>query len=140
MSDQTKEDLSRPTVEVRIPQVKLTLQDLGYLRSLAQDGPKCYIASAKLEKLRFLDLVAKATLPPTADAVKEVSREKAALIKEATDAIRKGEWQVAERALYTVRQREKSLEPKIEDVLTEKGKALLRNGEVKVRARKVGCV
>ena len=46
------EDLSRPSIEVKIPQVKLQLKDLAFLRSLAQpNGVHCNVGSNIKDRL-----------------------------------------------------------------------------------------
>ena len=133
-------DLSRPTVEVKIPQVKLRLQDLAFLRSLAQpEEVRCHVKEPVKERLRFLDLIARANVPPSDKKVAEATKEREKLTVELRAATDKADWIGAYNAAYQLRNMATRLNPRAEDVLTEKGKVLLRDGEVKVRARKVGC-
>jgi len=48
MKSTTETDLTRPSVEVKLPQIRLSLKDLAYLRSLSQDkSVHCYPGSLR---------------------------------------------------------------------------------------------
>ena len=137
----TVEDLSRPSIEVKIPQVRLQLRDLAFLRSLAQpNAVHCHVPENIMDRLRFLDLIAKANVPPSADAVREVEKEEAKMLAELLKEIEDKNWSRAEQTCRNMRYARERLVPKPKDVLTVKGEQILRTGEVVVRARKVGCV
>lgn len=134
-------DLSRPAVEVKIPQVKLRLQDLAFLRSLAEpNSVHCRVPSSVEDRLRFLDLIAMTNMPPSEKIVAEVEAEKIKLVKSLAAATEKEDWNQAGNDVYALKNLVSRLRPRPVDVLTEKGKVLLRDGEVRIRARKVGCV
>lgn len=136
-----EEDLSRPSVEVKIPQVRLRLQDLAYMRSLAQPGSiRCAVGSNVKDRLRFLDLIAQANVPPSEEAIAAAEKEEQEWIKTLTVAVGKKDWQAVHDMSYKLRYSRDKLKPKVDDVLTDKGRALLRNGEVVVRTRKAGCI
>ncbi len=136
-----EKSLTRPSVEVRIPEVRLRLQDLAFLRSLSQpDSIHCKVPDSVKDRLRFLDLIARASVPPPASKVAEVKTQSAAAVKELKEATRKKEWGKAQNAVYQLQSLNRKLEPTVNDVLTEQGKALLRKGAVTVRARQAGCV
>jgi hypothetical protein len=133
-------DLSRPEVTVHIPRVNLQLKDLAYLRSISQEGVHCALDSKSRDKLRFLDLIAQAKVPPSDAAIKETAKEKAKLLAALNTALESENWNQVNNASYSLQRLARLLEPTIQDVLTDKGKALLQNGEVSVKVRKVGCI
>ena len=133
-------DLSRPEVTVHIPKVNLQLKDLAYLRSISQEGVHCALDSKSRDKLRFLDLIAQAKVPPSDAAIKETAKEKAKLLTALNTALESENWDQVNNASYSLQRLARLLEPTIQDVLTDKGKALLQNGEVSVKVRKVGCI
>jgi len=134
-------DLTRPAVSVTIPQVKLQLKDLAFLRSVGQPtAVRCFPGRSVIDKLRFLDLIARSKVPPSDEAIKVAAKEKTELVKQLQAAVGRENWDDVYNVAYSLRSVVKGLEPREDDVLTEKGKALLRNGEVNVKVRKVGCV
>jgi hypothetical protein len=135
------EDLSRPSIEVKIPQVKLQLKDLAFLRSLAQpNGVHCNVGSNIKDRLQFLDLIARAKVPPDAAKVALAETDKAPIVARLKAEIASQEWEKAGKSIYEIQGILRRLQPIERDVLTSKGEALLRTGEVVIRARKVGCV
>lgn len=140
MNEQIENDLSRPSVQVTLPAVKLQLKDLSFLRSLAQPrAVRCHPQSGVLDRLRFLDLVARAKVLPSQAVRDEVHGNIAKLKADLKNATKNEEWSRVASIAYEIRRAKERLEPSEDDVLTEKGKALLRKGEVSVRVRKVGC-
>jgi hypothetical protein len=134
-------DLSRPEVTVHVPNVKLQLKDLAYLRSLSQpEDIRCMLDSKSRDKLRFLDLIAWAKVPPSDAAIEETAKEKAKLLTALNAALESENWDRVNSTSYSLQRLARLLEPTIQDVLTEKGKTLLQTGEVNVKVRKVGCV
>jgi hypothetical protein len=135
-------DLSRPEVTVHIPNVKLQLKDLAYLRSLSQTDSThfCALDSKSRDKLRFLDLIAQAKVAPSEATVADVAKEKALCLKQLHASLESESWEAVNSASYMLQRLARRLEPTVQDVLTEKGKSLLQNGEVSVKVRKVGCV
>lgn len=133
--------LSRPKVQVKIPNVTVRLADLAFLHSLSQPRAiRCHPSRSTLDRLRFLDLIARASIQPTKEAKAAVEQARRQLAAELNKAIRVKDYAAVGSAAYALRRLRAQLEPKEDDVLTEKGKALLEHGEVKVRVRKVGCV
>jgi hypothetical protein len=134
------EDLSRPSIEVKIPQVKLQLKDLAFLRSLAQpNGVHCNVGSNVKDRLQFLDLIARAKVPPDVAKVTLAEAEKIPIIARLKTEIECQNWEKANQSVYQLQSIQRRLEPIERDILTVRGEALLRTGEVVVRARKVGC-
>ena len=134
-------DTSRPGVKVVIPQIKITLQDLAFLRSLAQPRSlRCHPGSKTIDKLRFLDLIAKAPVPPTPQTVSEVAKSRIEWENKFNTAHHSRDWKAVHSISYELGRLDDRLKPSEDDVLTEKGKKLLESGEVEVRVRKIGCV
>ena len=133
-------DIARPEMEVKLPLVKLTLADLAYLRSLAQKDAsvRCHPSEKTLDKLRFLDLIARAKVPVTSEKVEEINLAIEGEFNRLKDLFETRQWYAISG--YKMLNLERQLEPTEENVLTSKGKLLLQNGEVKINVRKVGCV
>lgn len=133
--------LVRPAVNVRIPEVKLQLKDLAYLRSVSQPKSlRCHPGSTVIDRLRFLDLIARANVPPSPETVMEVRKKTAELLPKLKAAIKKQDWHEANNLTYSLQREKDRLKPSEDDVLTERGKTLLSQGETTVKVRKVGCV
>lgn len=136
-----KEDLSRPAVEVKLPEVRLRLEDLAYLRSLTQEkAVRCHPKNGVLDRLRFLDLIARAKVQPSAEVVADVREKTAKLKRDLHEAVKKEDWDDVRGAAYNLERERNRLDPHEDDVLTEKGRLILKNGDVRVRVRKAGCV
>jgi hypothetical protein len=134
-------DLSRPEVTVHIPNVNLQLKDLAYLRSLSQpEEVRCMLDNKSRARLQFLDLIAQAKVPPSEATVAAVGKDKVAMLSKLHAALEAECWDAVNNASYNLQRLVRHLEPTVQDVLTEKGKSLLQNGEVNVKVRKVGCV
>jgi hypothetical protein len=135
------EDLSRPSVQVKLPQVRLTLEDLAYLRSLTQEKAlRCHPNERILNRLRFLDLIARAHVQPTPETIEKANLERGRLLSELQALVASRAWEKLIMVAYALRALEQSLQPVEDTVLTSHGKKLLRDGEGIVRARKGGCV
>ena len=137
----SKSDLSRPKVLVKIPEVRLQLRDLGYLRSLAMpDSPKCHVGTNVTDRLRFLDLIGRAKVPKSEAVLRQIAEEVKGLRTKLDIAVNTGEWAAVSAIAYELKRAAERTEPIECDVLTERGRQLLRNGEATVKIRKVGCV
>ena len=135
------DELVRPSLNVKVPEVKLRLQDLAYLRSLGNPTEiRCRPTTAVVDRLRFLDLIARANVPPNQKALAQLDAEKAGYIIKLKKAVEDERWQEAAMLCYSLRTNDSSREAKPQDVLTDKGKRILLDGEVRVRVRKVGCL
>ena len=91
-------------------------------------------------RLQFLDLIAQAKVPPSEATVAAVGKDKVAMLSKLHAALEAECWDAVNNASYNLQRLVRHLEPTVQDVLTEKGKSLLQNGEVNVKVRKVGCV
>ena len=133
------DNTSRPSVSVKVPEVRLRLEDLAFLRSVEQPV-RCAASTSVINRLRFLDLIARAKVMPTEDEIREIETEKAAVMTALTEALKQEDWDGVSNAAYGLRSLRRRLAPREDDVLTDKGKALLLTGEVNVPVRKVGCL
>jgi hypothetical protein len=134
-------DTSRPKVTVKMPEIRLKLEDLAYLRSLGQEKAiRCHPGPRVKDKLRFLDLIARANVTPSPERTAELNAKIAEVKLELNEAVAAENWKQAERALDNIGGCLRELRPVEDDVLTDKGRALLLQGEVQVKVRKVGCV
>lgn len=143
MSAKTTEakDLSRPNVVVKIPEVKLMLRDLAYLRGLTQPKSiRCRVSASITDKLRFLDLIARANVPPDAALVEEYKRKVTESVPLLQKALDDRQWNVLDNLVSSLKWDLNALKPHEDDVLTERGREILATGQATVRVRKVGCV
>lgn len=126
-------------VEVVIPEIKLNLADLAYLRGLMPDQVRCTCPSNKTrDKLLFLGLIEEGDVPPA---------------KEAVDAFHLAQsegWPLIQKAAKTkdlevLRQGYDKFrylrEPKASKgwFITTAGKAIIKNGHGKSQISKRGC-
>ena len=141
MKSTTETNLTRPSVEVKLPQIRLSLKDLAYLRSLSQDkSVHCHPGSSTLDRLRFLDLIARAKVPRSPEILAKLKKEKEEALADLRANVITERWDAVVNNAFTLRDSTRRMEPSEEDVLTEKGKQLLATGEATVKVRKVGCV
>ena len=141
MKSTTETNLTRPSVEVKLPQIRLSLKDLAYLRSLSQDkSAHCHPGSSTLDRLRFLDLIARAKVPRSPEILAKLKKEKEEALADLRANVIAESWNAVVNNAFTLRDSTRRMEPSEEDVLTEKGKQLLATGEATVKVRKVGCV
>ena len=131
MSNQ--KDPTRPEVSVELPKVKLNIKDLAFLRSVSQPN------SAVLDKLRFLDLIARTKIAPTPEELAAFEDKKENTIRKLKAAVDTRNWKDVHEIACELRYM-KDLEEREDDVLTGKGMQLLSEGVVNVRVPKVGCV
>lgn len=133
-------DLSRPEVEVKIETVKIGMADLAYLRALTQPKKlRCAPSSKTLDKLRFLDLIARAKIAPTPEEMREWKTQFDEVVRKLDAARSKSDWTIVNNLSWELKTKRKP-ESVEDDVLTERGKRLLAQGNATVRVRKVGCV
>lgn len=133
-------DLSRPEVEVKIETVRIGIADLAYLRALTQPKKlRCSPSSKTLDKLRFLDLIARAKISPAPEDVKEWKAQIDESVRKLDAARAKSDWASVNNLSWELKTKKKP-EAIEDDVLTERGKRLLAQGNATVRVRKVGCV
>lgn len=133
--------LSRPEVKVSIPRVNLSLKDLAFLRSLSQPkSVRCFPNGSTLDRLRFLDLIARAKVPKSKEEIQKITSKIAVLKAELQLAVSHDDWKRAQGIVCDLIRQKDYLEPREDDVLTAKGEQILITGEVTIKTRKVGCV
>lgn len=128
-----------PNVEVVIPQFKLSLADLAYLRGLVPGNVSCSCPSSKTrDKLLFLGLIFEATIPPSAkDVFNFESRQKDSLDK-ISAAFKLKDWQSVSTLSHNLRF-PREPKPTKEFQLTDGGVKLLSVGHAKTAISKTGC-
>jgi hypothetical protein len=128
-----------PKVNVKIPDVKLRLEDLAYLRSLGrEDGIRCSIPRHHLDRLRLLGLVKIGTIPPTAKVREDAQKRIVELKAEAHRLMAAGEWERLSSVAWQLKGENSRLAPTKNDVLSALGRDLLEKGSVMVMMAK-GC-
>ena len=121
-----------PTMEVTVPIVRLSVEDLAYLKSMTLDGPRCAISNARLSKLKLLGLIKRANVGPLQTTV-SAFRKKAEAFKSSLPALARNEqWDAIQREASNLEYAKRRLEPHDEDVISSSGKALLTSGTVRV--------
>lgn len=133
----------RPSVEVRVPKVNLRVDDIAYLRSLQESNDNnkaaCAISHSRMSRLRLLDLIETKKLPVADSEIAKAKDKIAILKKEIINLVNSEQWDKISNFVYDAKRAKDNMEPRLRDVLTEKGKLLLKDGSVTVKMRKVGC-
>lgn len=126
-------------LQVILPVVKVRLEDLTYLKGLAEakDGVTCRPSLSNSEhRLRILGLIANKELPPCPKAVRTLRTNRAKAKRELLKAIGRDDWsKIAGIPTYHLKQ---DIAPRIVTVVTPAGKALLARGQAQVDVPK-GC-
>lgn len=132
----------QPAVTVRVPEVKLRLEDLTYLRSLSGDQKiKCAVSDNQLNRLRILGLVEDKDIPAAeqdvneADFALEQLSNKLQVLLSAKDYNK-----LANFETYNFREALRRKASRRVTVLTEVGRELLLKGEVRTKVAKLGCL
>ena len=129
-----------PRVEVRVPKINLRLEDLTYLRGLANpNGVYCRISDNKIDRLKVLGLVEEKRFPLPEKEQKEAQTEYENLEREMLALVEARNWsRVHDKSYNMYRAKQRLTETTIKTVLTATGALLLQKGEVRVRIKK-GC-
>jgi hypothetical protein len=127
-------------VAVRIPDVKLRLEDVAYLRGLAnQNGARCELGESKLARLRLLGLIERADVPVCPKVVKEADEAIYDGTRRAREALAGQRWSDLGHIAYEIERAVGRKQPRLGDVITKAGVKLLSDGEVVVMMSKAGC-
>ena len=140
-----EKDVSKSTalpdtpVEIRLPSIRLKLEDLAFLRAIAApNGTKCY-SSGSQQRLLFLGLAEMKEVEPSSAVKEKTEKEIAIKVLDATRAIKAREWDQARNIAYQADQMERSLRKQERCVPTKAGMDLLRKGEAMSQLAKEGC-
>lgn len=129
----------QPEVAVKIPEIRLRLEDVAYLRSLtAPDGVQCHVPENKLARLRLLGLIEDKEVPQTEKEMERLQSQLDKLVALARRVLDEKKWEALPRS-YDFRRIESDMEPRRKTILTEAGMALLKQGSVTVKMQKRGC-
>lgn len=124
-------------IAVLLPEVKLKLEDVCCMRSIAE-GIRLQLKPLIKERLLTLDLIRLAAVPRDVQEIKAAETRYQRAKTDLAEATESENWEEARDSCYDLINCQKAIEPIKTYVLTEKGKALLTHGAVKVRASKVG--
>ena len=128
-----------PQVEVRVPKISLRLEDLTYLRGLANpNGVHCHIPDNKLNRLKVLGLVEDKMIAPSGKDLEDRKNKLESIERKMQDAAKRSDWEWIYQGHWPWKDAQKALEPRLQTVLTATGALLLEKGEVHVRIKK-GC-
>ena len=133
----------QPKVTVKVPEVKLRLDDLTYLRSLSGDAKfHCSLTYTQLNRLKVLGLVEEKEVLPSENTVNQVDIELEKISNEMMAALVSRDFKILSRSDFGFRiQKELNKKmPRNETVLTDVGRELLMKGEVVTKVSKLGCV
>jgi hypothetical protein len=119
-------------MEVTVPVVRLTVEDLSYLRSMEKDGPRCHIKGNRLAKLKLLGLVKVALKPPSDAAVSAYHKDVEKFKRDCDGWLASEKWEDMAHDLNQLVYTKRRLMPSSQDVISEAGRKLLENGKVKV--------
>ena len=125
-------------VDVEIPPIKLTLSDLAYMRGLGDKSFHCSVARKTHDKLLFLGLIERATIPPCSKELAQYEADRQKAIDKIEAACAKKDYDKAFEAIDSFRWTRK---PKPVDgfVLTKAGRDLLARGKAKSTITASGC-
>ncbi len=129
----------QPEVTVRIPEVRLQLQDIAYMRSLGSDGVHCVVAENTRHRLQLLGLIAKQDVLPTAEVLIKARDEMREAKVKLAEIVKAQQWDDLSNHGYTLRRVRDRMLPTKQWALTDAGRKLLSNGEIKVKMMKTGC-
>jgi len=131
-----------PKVVVKLPEVKLKLEDITYLRSLSGDQKiSCFPKAAQVNRLMVLGLIEDGETAPLASVVSEANKN----VEESLTELRQLLYTNNLKGLsnwdnYYLRRQIDAMKPKKGKVLTEVGRELLEKSEVVTRITKLGCL
>lgn len=126
-------------VEVVIPEIKLNLADLAYLRGLMPDQVRCTCPSNKTrDKLLFLGLIEEGEVSPPKTEMDAFTKKQA----DGWELIRSGakseNFEVIGKGYDMIRWARKP-ETKKDWFITVAGKGIIKNGHGKTQISKKGC-
>ena len=135
-------DTLQPQVTVKIPEVKLKIEDLTYLRSLSGDAKvHCFVPQRQLSRLRILGLVEEKEIPASPRTVADANAwlEKSSIqLRSLLDA---KDWEgLSQFSRYEFSRPLRDMSPSFGTVLTDTGRVLLEKGSVVTKVSKLGCL
>lgn len=127
-------------VEVVIPEVKLNLADLSFLRGLMPGHVRCTCPSNKTrDKLLFLGLIQEGDIAPESEDVKAWEKKQQEALERCTVAFKAKNWDAVHSASYDIRYPRRP-ESHRGYLITRAGLDLIKNGHAKTQISKKGCV
>ena len=135
-------DTIRPKVTVKLPEVKLKLEDVTYLRSLSGDQKiSCYPKSAQVNRLKILGLIEAGEALPPASVIAEADNEIEQSLIDLRQMLDNNDLNgLANWDSYHLRRQIQAKLPQKRTILTEVGRQLLTNGLVETKVIKLGCL
>lgn len=132
----------QPTVNVRVPKVRLRLDDVTYLRSLSSPQKiKCVFSRNRIDRLMILGLVERKDVPALAKDVADAAAELEKIAANLRKILDDENWKaLGNFSPYDVRKLLDRTAPHEEIVLTAAGEKLLAEGTVSVKLQKTGCL
>lgn len=133
------------SVTVKVPEVKLKLEDLTYLRSLSGDQKiSCGVSERNINRLRILGLIEDREVPALPLRIAEAEKRIAAVTKELRRLLDTQDYKALgvfmSNSGYGVRNDVESMGPHKKTVLSEVGESLLKTGSVVTKVSKLGCL
>lgn len=127
-------------VKVVIPEIKLTLSDLAYMRGLLPGNITCTCPSDKTrDRLIFLGLVEDAVFQPTTSEMKEYEEWRKERIATLKAAVKEQRWDIVDSAASDLRYDRKAPKERKGHRLTAAGQKLMRQGHSETKLSKKGC-
>lgn len=129
----------QPEVMVRIPEVRLQLQDIAYMRSLGDGKIHCTIHENSRQRLQLLGLIAQQDVTPSTEILAKARAEMREARERLKALVKAEDWDGLSNHAYVLRRaRDRSL-PTKQWALTDAGRKLLSSGEIRVKMMKTGC-
>lgn len=130
-----------PQIDVVIPEIKLALSDLAYMRGLTADGQRCFCSNKSRDKLIFMGLVEHGSVEPTPAEIREWQEKRAALIAKIDATYKKRDYSALNEATNSFYYHDrKKPESRKDYILTKAGKEVLAKGKARsTTALKADC-
>lgn len=129
----------QPMIDIKVPQVRLDLKHLTYLRGLASgNGTTCHLDYNHREKLELLGLTTTQEFTPTKADIRKVEASRKVAAATVRKLVREKKWTEAKNAIQSLLYITTPTSQK-RTVLTCAGKELLAKGEVRTRLAGKGC-
>ncbi len=120
---------NKTPVTVVMPEVKLKIEDLAYMRGLQQQV-RCHCSTKVRDKLTFLGLIEEALITPSDKEMNEFKLNLATQEASLRSAVKKRDWKACYDASWELRNAN-TPKPEKRFRLTSSGAAFIKNGSAK---------
>lgn len=118
-------------IDVSIPEIKITVADLSYMKSIENGGIRCNPPNGVKDRLTFMGLIKYGKIPPCPKQMAEWEANQPKLWKRASEAIRAKDANALKAVADDLSWKRKRPEPRNDYFLTKAGRDLLAKGKAK---------